>query len=146
MTRRLDSMFRLPGFRGKSTSPPSRVTGALGRRPSHLHQPFQSLALSFIPMGSSEFPRVLTGRSAWAHLRVSQGAADRQQLGDPAWPRAPGPLPHRPLQHDHSLCPRSLIGASSEEREKESAGSLPGFLANEERPAVGTAAVRSNRG
>ena len=65
----------LPGFRGKSPPLAGRDARALhseaiGRMPSHLHQPSRFLAPSSIPMGSSEFPHVLSQEGHRGHICV----------------------------------------------------------------------------
>lgn len=71
--------YGLPGFRGK----PPLLTGrddtralhseAMGRMPSHLHQPSRFLALSSMPMGSSDFPHVLGQEGQHGHICVCHG-------------------------------------------------------------------------
>ena len=71
--------YGLPGFRGKSPLLTGRDDAgalhseAMGRMPSHLHQPSRFLALSSIPMGSSEFPRVLGQEGQRGHICVCRG-------------------------------------------------------------------------
>lgn len=71
--------YRLPGFRGKSPLLTGRdEAGALhsevmGGMPPHLHQPSHFLALSSIPMGSSEFPHVLGQEGQRGHICVCRG-------------------------------------------------------------------------
>lgn len=78
MTGGLDDMFRLPGFSGRSSSLTSGDAGALysgavGRMPSHHHQPSRSLALSSIPMRSFEFSHVLSQEGQRGHICVYHG-------------------------------------------------------------------------
>lgn len=66
----LDYMFVLPGFRDKFPSLTSRDAGAIGRMPSHLHQPSLCHAQSSTPMGSSEFPHILSQEGQRGHICV----------------------------------------------------------------------------
>lgn len=102
-------MFELPGCRGKSPLLTSRDAGCTQGLLAGCHHTYTSLLDSLpcppFPWEALSSHTSSVRRSAWTHLCVSQGTADKHQLPDPTWPKSPHPFPYQRLRQNHRPCP-----------------------------------------
>lgn len=122
-------------------------SGAIGRMPSHLHQPSLCHALSSTPMGSSEFPHILSQEGQRGHICVYH----RVRLITASCWTLLGPEHHIPFRISYCRKPQTLSHEPGQSqlwsrRKRNSAESLTGFPTNQARPGTGTAVIRSSRG